>query len=110
MKTLLFVNPLKAGKFSEYKKFVAEITGPRKKEYVDLLKRYHLKTANVWHQKIGDKEYIIVYHEIAGEVKDPLAAWSSSTHPFDVWFKEQLNNLHDMSGITPPEFLFHFEP
>jgi len=43
MQTLLFVHPLKPGKLKEYKEFCAEITGPGKREYGDLLKRYGLK-------------------------------------------------------------------
>ena len=109
MKTILFVNPLRPGKLKEYKAFTAEITGPRVKEYTDLLKRYHLKNAEVWTHKLGDVEYVIVRHEIENNVADPLANWASSNHPFDLWFKEKLNNLHDMENVTPPNFLFSFD-
>jgi hypothetical protein len=102
----LFINPLKTGKLEEYKAFAAEITGPRRKEFVDLLRRYHLKTSEVWHHKLGDVEYVIVRHEVENNVADPLANWPTSTHPFDQWFQQQLNNLHDMEDVIPPNLLF----
>lgn len=108
-KTIVFVNPLKPGKFEEYKKFSAEITGRLRKEFVDLLKRYHLKTSEVWHHKLNNVEYVIVYHEVEDDVMDPLANWATSTHPFDQWFQEQLNNLHDMENVAPPDLLFSLD-
>ncbi len=110
MKTLLFINPLKPGKLHEYKAFTAEITGPRKTEFADLLKRYYLKTSEVWHHKLGEVEYVIVRHDVENDIADPLANWLSSTHPFDQWFQQQLFNLHDMENVTPPNFLFYFDP
>ena len=106
MKTIVFVNPLKPGKFEEYKNFAAEITGPRKEEFIDLLKRYHLKTSEVWHHKLGDVEYVIVHHQVEDNVEDPLKNWSTSTHPFDQWFQQQLNQLHDMKNVNSPDLLF----
>ena len=73
------------------------------------MKRYHHKSAEVWYQKVGNKEYVVVYHEIADDVKDPLAGWATSTHPFDIWFREQLSNLHDMDEGTPAQCMFHFK-
>jgi len=109
MKPILFINPMKPGKFGEYKAFVAEITGPKKSEFMDLLKRHHLNTSEVWHHQLGNLEYVIVYHEVDDNAPDPLASWASSSHPFDKWFQEQLNNLHDMEGVKLPELLFHID-
>lgn len=95
MKPLLFTIPLKSGMRSAYETFSSEITGPRKKEYDDLLKRYGLNTAKVWYQKLEDKEYVFVLHEADEGALDQLKTWSSSTHPFDLWFDEQLNQLYD---------------
>lgn len=109
MKTILFVNPLKPGKLNEYKAFSAEITGPRRKEFVDLLKRYHLKTSEVWQHKLGDIEYVIVRHDVEEGVTNPLENWLTSTHPFDQWFQQQLLNLHDMNNVIPPNLLFSLD-
>lgn len=109
MKTILFINPLKPGKFDEYKNFAREITGPRKKEFIDLLKRYHLRTSEVWHHKFGEVEYVIVRHEVEENIEDPLKNWSTSMHPFDQWFQQQLTNLHDMENVIPPDLLFIYD-
>lgn len=105
MKTILFINPLKLDKFEEYKNFATEITGPRRAEFIDLLKRYHLKTSEIWHHKLGGVEYVMVRHEVDDNVDDPLKNWSTSTHPFDQWFQQQLNKLHDMEHVIPPDLL-----
>lgn len=106
MKIILFINPLKPGKLLEYKNFASEINGPRRKEFIDLLKRYQLKTSEVWYHKLNNIEYVIVRHEVEDHVVDPLANWPTSTHPFDQWFQQQLNNLHDMENVIPPDLLF----
>jgi hypothetical protein len=106
MKCFLFINPLRPGKLEEYKEFAAEITGSRRKEYDDLLKRYHFKKTEVWIHKLGDIDYVIVRHEVENDIADPLASWSTSTHPFDQWFQQQLNRFHDMEGVIPPNLLF----
>ncbi|NGX45525.1 MAG: hypothetical protein K940chlam2_00680 [Chlamydiae bacterium] len=108
MKTLLFTVPLNPGMLSEYEAFAAEITGPRKKEYSELLKRYGLKTAKVWHQKLADKEYVFILHEAEDDALERLKTWSSSTHPFDLWFDEQLNKCYE-SAPEPAHLLFGYQ-
>ena len=39
LQTICDVIPLKPGKLEAYKKFVAEFTGPRRKEYVEIEKQ-----------------------------------------------------------------------
>ncbi len=110
MPSVLFVNPLKPGKLNAYKTFVAEFTGPRKEEYLDLLKRYGLKSSKVHYHKIADKEFMIVMHESEPGKQELLAGWVNSTHPFDVWFKGQLANLHDFEYAGMPEMILDFKP
>ena len=104
------INPLKPGKLEAYKAFVAIITGPRKKEFSDLLKRYGLKTAEVFYQKLGDREFVIVIHQAEDDALDRLSHFESSKNPYDIWFSQQLKTLHDFTGITNPhsELLFSF--
>lgn len=109
MQTLVYINPLKPGKLKEYKAFTAEITGPGKKEYVDLLKRYGLKTAKVYYHKLGGKEFVIVIHDAEKGAKERVANFSSSKHPYDQWFLEQLTKLHDLEGDSLAELLFTFD-
>jgi len=111
MQTLVFVNPLRPGKLKEYKEFAAEITGPRKREYIDLLRRYGLKDAKVYYHKIGGREFVIVIHEAENDATSRLGNFASSTHPFDLWFYDQLQKLHEFEGAeTQAELLFSFDP
>lgn len=114
MQSLLFVVPFKPGMLDEYKKMIDEATGPRKKEYRDMLGRYGLKSVKVWYQSFSGKEYVIVLHDI--EKKDAmerLQAWSSSTYAFDHWFREQLLKYYDIKDFDhlpeQPQAVFSFE-
>jgi hypothetical protein len=112
MQSILFVNPLKPGKLNEYKDFMSEITGARKQEYKDLLKRYGLKTSKVYYHKLGGQEFTIVTHDIEDYAPERLAAWVSSTHPFDLWFKEQAQKLYDFESAKiagQPQSLMSFD-
>lgn len=110
MKTLVFINPLKPGKLKEYRAFSAENTGPRQREYIDLFHRYGLKNVKVYHHKLGDREFIIVIHDVEDDAMERLASFSSSKNSYDRWFVEQLEKLHDLSSDPYAEFLFEFDP
>ncbi len=109
MSSVVFVNPLKPGKLADYKAFMAEFTGPRRTEYIDLLTRYGLKTAKVYYHKIADHEFVIVRHEVEPGKEALLAGWMDSTHPFDLWFKTQLASLHDFEYAGMPEAILDFK-
>lgn len=100
MQTIIDINPLKPGKLSAYKAFAAEITGPRKKEFADLLKRYGLKNAVANHHKIRDVDFIIVVHIAEDDARERLKNFATSSHPMDQWFVEQLSQLHDFSPLN----------
>ena len=110
MSTLVYINPLKPGKLEDYQAFTAINTGPRKAEYADMLKRYGLKGAKAFYHKFGPQEFIVVTHETeeeqvsANRAAEILAEFAASTHPYDQWFVEQLNDLHDweQAGIAQP--------
>lgn len=110
MKTIVFINPLKPGKLKEYRAFSAENTGPRKRDYIDLLNRYGLKNVKVYYYKLGNKELIIVIHDAEDDAVERLANFSSSTNPYDRWFVEQLEKLHDLESNPYAELLFTFDP
>ena len=110
MQSLVFVNPLKEGMLETYIAWTKEITGPKKEEYTDLLKRYGLKAAKVYVHKIGGKDHIIVYHEAEDNASELLKEFPTSTHPFDKWFFEALSKMHEFDGSeTQAKMLFTYE-
>lgn len=113
MKTIVLINQLKPGILNEYKSFMAEITSSRKAEYVDLLKRYGLKTSKVHYHKLGGIEFVVVVHEIEDYAPERLPTWVASTHPFDLWFKEQSQKFYDfesMKSAGQPQLVLDFNP
>lgn len=109
MQTLLLATFLKPGTLNAYKKFTAEIMGPRNHEYKELLKRYGLRTAKVWHEKVSGRDYIMIVHEAEDDALERLKNWTSSTHPFDLWFGEHLNQCYEKFP-EPAHLLFQFDP
>jgi hypothetical protein len=95
MKNLLFIQPLKPNTLPAYKTFIVEITGPRRKEYKELLKRYGLRTVKIWHINLNGVDYILVFHEAEDDALERLKGWPFSEHPFDLWFKEHLNRFYE---------------
>ena len=100
MQPIVDTIPLKPGKLEAYKKFTAEITGPRQKEFADLLNRYGLKTVNTSYQTIGGITFIIVVHIAEDDALEKLAHFEISQHPMDKWFVEQLIELHDYAPLS----------
>lgn len=94
MQTILAVIPLKPGKLQAFKAFTAEITGPRKVEYADLLKRFGLKNAKVFYYPMDGKEFIGVLHDGEPDAIQRLKKFETSPHPFDQWFVSQLADLY----------------
>jgi len=91
-----------------YKQFTAEITGPRKAEYKELLKRYGLKTVKVWHENLAGKDYVMIVHDAEDDALERLKNWISSTHPFDLWFGDHLNKCYEKFP-EPSHLLFKFD-
>lgn len=90
------------------KTFSSENLGPRKKEYIDLLKRYGLKNAKVYHHKWKGKEFVIVIHDAEDDAIERLEKFTTSDHHHDRWFFEQLTDLHELDEDTHTEELFSF--
>lgn len=109
MKTIVFINPLKPGKIQEYQAFIAENTGPRKKEYTDLFHRYGLRNVKIYHHKLEDKEFIVVIHDVEEDAVERLSHFFSSTNSYDRWFVKKLEDLHDLDTDPYAKFIGEFE-
>ena len=108
MKSQLYTVPLKPGLLKAYKAFAAEITGPKKSEYAAFLKRHGLKNCKVWHQKLEEKDYIFIYHDVEESALQGTTGLAESTHPFDRWFIQELNKYYE-NDFREALFLFRFE-
>ncbi len=108
MKKSLFIAKIRPGKMKAYHDFGRVITGERKKEYKALLARYGFKVTRVWTQHIGNEGYALIYHEVTEGAEERLKEWDSSTHPFDMWFRDQLEQIYE-NGWEEAHFLFECE-
>jgi len=59
--------PIQAGKLDTWKKWVAEINGPRKAEWADFNKRYGLTTYDAWLTETPMGPAVIAIHSGPGE-------------------------------------------
>lgn len=112
--TTLFVMPIRKGKKSDYLNFVKECLGPKREEYKDLLKRYALHNVKTWTHSLNGNDYAMFTHDMdEEEANKRLKEWSSSTHPFDQWFDQQLKNCYEIESLDnmppQPEFLGEME-
>lgn len=100
MALLAMAFPISPGKTEQWKKFVAELNGPRKAEFVASRKRLgvHERTF-LQHTPHGD----LVVVTLEGD--NPAKAFidfGQSTDPFAKWFLQQVQDLHGMDLRTPP--------
>lgn len=101
MASLAFTAPLLPGKLDAWKEFHNQLDGLRRWDFEDQQRRLGLVRHRVWLQETPAGPVALVVQE--GE--DPeraRAILASSTHPFDVWFREQVKELHgiDLSEAT----------
>ena len=108
--TVLFCIPLKKRCLRQYQDF-AKQTVERAKEYKEMLIRYDIHCAKIWHKNIGGNDYVFVYHEVGPQFKEKMKGWDISTHPFDQWFRNEMMTVYDIkdaSGMETPKQLVDF--
>ena len=102
MASVAFVAPLLPGKLEEWKEFHSQLDGLRRWDFEDQQRRLGLVRHRVWLQDTPDGPVALVVQE--GEDPDRARAiLASSTHPFDVWFREQVLELHGLDLSEPTD-------
>lgn len=102
MKSVLFCIPLKDGFLSQYEAF-AKQTVERAKEYKDMMTRYDIYCAKIWHKNISNHDYVFVYHEVGPQFEEKMQNWAISEHSFDKWFREGMMAVYDIEDVTGME-------
>lgn len=107
MSTYAFARPLAAGKSDELRRFMSEATGPRRAEHDELMRRYHLTKRYGWIQETPMGDMYVTYLEATDDFLEDNRRYAASTHPFDVWFKQQLGSIlgMDFNQPFPPGFV-----
>ena len=113
MAPVLFAIPIQSERYHEYEAFVKEITGTRKKEYQDMLRRYGLKNAKVWLHTFENTQYLLTMHEMTPDAPKLLQEFASSTDPFDQWFHDECLKVWDVKSFADlpkqPQFIYEMD-
>jgi len=103
MSDYLFTTPLVEGKKETWKNYIKEISGSRKKEYMDSRKKAGLKVEQVFLQETPHGDMCVV----RWEAENPKAVFehlAKSNEPFDKWFRDSIlvecHNM-DLSQLPP---------
>lgn len=93
--------PILPGKTEEWRAFVSELKGPKRKEFKNSLKRAGIKHEFVsfQHTPMGD------FAVVADDGKDADKAFerlAMSKDPFNVWFMQKVAELHGTPNPPPP--------
>lgn len=97
-----FCTPIRPGKTADWKRYLAEMTGPRKAEMAATRRKAGLKQERVWLQTTPMGDFAVVYWE-ADDIGRVFHHFMTSSDPFDVWFRDKiLVDVHGMSPSAPP--------
>jgi len=111
MKSVLFTIPMKTNALDDYLAFIKEVLQQDDK-YRDMLKRYDIRSAKAWIKRIGDVDYVFVYHDVGPSFEDKIKGWDTSEHPYDKWFNDQIMQAYDVEnveGMESPKQVLEFD-
>lgn len=96
--------PLQSEQVSGWKAWAKELTGARRKEWDEFNERMGLTVHRAWLMVTPKGPTVIAIHEGPG-AEGFLKKLSSSKHPFDVWFRDNISKYHgiDFSAGPPAE-------
>ena len=98
--SLAFVVQVLPGKLDDWKEFHNQLDGLRRWDFEDQQRRLGLERHRVWLQDTPEGPVALVVHE-GEEPERAHAILASSSHPFDVWFREQVMELHGVDLSQP---------
>jgi len=108
--SIAFAGPILASKEEPWRRFLQELSGSRSQEYGALKQRLGILAERVWLMRTRDSETVIAYFEVQ-DPQQALARLVASEEPFDLWFKEKLQEFHgcDLARLQKgwyPELVF----
>jgi hypothetical protein len=100
MAAYAFMLPILPGQEEEDRRVFAELQGARRAEYETAWQEIGLRRERVWHQQTPQGTVAVVYLE----ADDPGQAFTNiatSTNPFVVWWREQMQAIHGLDLTQP---------
>lgn len=111
MPSIAFAAPILPGKTEQDREDMRSCAhGERQAAYEASRVRHGIVRESVWIQATPDVDLAVVYIE-ADDLPAAFAGLGSSQEPFDVWFREQVRDVHGINledGFPPPEQILDF--
>jgi hypothetical protein len=101
MASLASAFPILPGKTEQWKHFSQQMVGPRHSEYEASRKRLGITREAAYLQHTPQGDLAIVYVE-AHDLPRVFQGFGTSQEPFDVWFREQVKEIHGLDFTQPP--------
>jgi len=107
MSTYAYGLMLEPGKTDELRRLTSDLRGARKAEHEDYMRRYHLTKEYGWIESTRMGDMFVVYFEATDDFLAENRAFAASTHPFDVWYKQQAGPIlgQDLNVPFPAGFV-----
>jgi hypothetical protein len=102
MESLAFALPLRAGKTEEWRAWVREIVGPRRREYEAFSRKLGLKTQRAYLQHTPQGDQAIIYME-GNDLRRTFHELQMSQDPFAVRLRQRTQDLFgvDLTQTVP---------
>ena len=100
MASLASAFPILPGRTEHWKHFSQEMVGPRRSEYEASRKRLGVTREVAYLQQTPQGDMAVVYLE-AQDIPRVFEGMGSSQEPFDVWFREQVKDIHGLDLAQP---------
>jgi hypothetical protein len=97
MEILTWAAPILPGKLEKWEEFHAQMSGARKAEHDASRKRMGMRREVASLMRTPGGDFVCLCHE-ADDLGAAFEAIMTSQDPYDVWFRE---NLADIHGLTP---------
>jgi Family of unknown function (DUF6176) len=103
MKLYAFMAPVQPNKSQEFRQFVGELEGSRKKEFEASRVNAGVRRETMFLQKTAMGEMVVVIQEAESQEK-ALESLRSLKDPFNVWYFQKLKDIHgiDVVGTDVP--------
>jgi Family of unknown function (DUF6176) len=103
MSLYAFVAPIQPNKTEEFREFVADLSGSRKKDYEESRRTAGFQRETIFLQQTPVGDMVVVIQEADSE-KKALESLRGMTDPFHVWYFQRLKDLHgvDIAGVDVP--------
>ncbi|MEU3933610.1 ester cyclase [Streptomyces sp. NPDC029044] len=93
--------PLRTAKYVAWHRLTADLQGPRRREYEASRRRLRITNEVLRIDPRPDGDHVIVHFETP-DPERTRKRWAESTHPFDLWLREQILDIHGEDPWSGP--------